>query len=152
MRSTTGVIAALVTAVVLGVGGCAAPVVKTTHTPGSQDCRGNGNCKIDIQVDTCNPSSPNPATCNVYAVQDVTLIDKHNAKLTFDILTQGFSFDPKYGIAFTPLNNGNQYFTCAPQGPNYECRVNVPVGNAGPFKYTILIVNLNVADPWIVNY
>jgi hypothetical protein len=158
MQSKT-LVTVLITAVVFAVGGWlvgskTAIVGKTprTQTPTSQDCRKQATCKIDIYVDACDADHPNPTTCDVYALQDVTLIEGGISKIDFNIKTQGFKFESSDGIAFTALNNGNQIFSCHPQGGNYRCDVSNPSGANGPFKFTIHVQHLNVVDPWVVNY
>jgi hypothetical protein len=150
----------LLTAVVFAVGGyfigtktTLRPVSVSTHPPVGQNCGGGTACNIEIRVgNNCNPAHPDPATCDVYAVQDVTVINADNKNITFDITTNGFTFNPHDGIAFTALNGGNTIFNCSPSGTNYNCAVTNPNNQHGPFKFTIHVQNLNVVDPWVVNY
>ena len=155
MQRTT-LFTAVVTAVVFAAGGWlvaskTAKVGIARHVHGSQDCRGHGTCNIDVKVDSCDPAHPDPATCDVYAVQELTLVGRDNDKLDFKIATNGFKFDQSDGIKFTALNSGDQYFPCAPQGQQYRCQIMIPTGTTSSFKYVIHVQNLDPVDPWVVN-
>ena len=153
MQKSTFAAAALAAALGLALGYFASlhsgKVVIAKHAHGAQDCRGK-TCKIDINVDNCDPSHPDNDKCDVYAVQELTLVNKDNANLDFKIGTNGFDFDPSDGIKFD-LYNGVQYFPCAPQGSQFRCVNQAPAGTA-IFKYTIHVKGLDPVDPWVVNY
>jgi hypothetical protein len=164
MRTNTWV-TVLLTAVVFAVGGYfigmrAAPPSRPPPVPVSgpqptgQNCGGALNCNVEIDVDKCNPAHPDPAVCEVYALQEVTLINAGNKTINFDIKTNGFTFNSQDGIAFTSFMGGNGIFNCSPSNPSssYVCKVTNPNGEHGPFKYTIHVQGLNVVDPWVVNY
>jgi hypothetical protein len=158
MQRPMVVLVTLVAAVVFAVAGYFAglrfgKVAILKHQHNAQDCRGQGTCQIEINVDNCDASHPDPSTCDVYAVEELILIDKKNSKIDFKIATNGFAFDQKDGIKFTTYNSGDQYFACSPQGQGYKCQNNIPDGTpATGYKYVMHIQNLGYVDPWIVSY
>jgi hypothetical protein len=153
------VVVALVTAVIFAVAGWfvglrqPGKVTVLKHQHNGQDCRAKGTCQIEINIDNCDSAHPDPTTCDVYSVEELTLIDSNNGKIDFKIATNGFAFDQRDGIKFTSYNSGDQYFPCNPQGQGFTCQNKIPSGTPGAgYKYVIHVVNLGYVDPWIVSY